>query len=223
MSVCVFIHSLDLWFLFLVKLAAVRKRAGVRRLVSAHLSADVFSLTMGLPREHSVDEGYARCRLCCVDVLIYGRGQTAWKAHWHSRKHYALEFRYRVLRRLPLYSCNFQVKNPGKGKKLDLLDPAAVNVDELRPTLGDVYLEAGEAFSLPERQERDRTCTPLTEQGRLDKLWTAALVDGLVHGSNFNSVCHSLESRACSISLGVDGACFMPYTVDTVKVCGFLC
>ena len=67
--------------LFLVKLAAVRKRSGVRRLVSAHLSADVFSLTMGLPREHSVDEGYARCRLCCVDVLIYGRGQTAWKAH----------------------------------------------------------------------------------------------------------------------------------------------
>ena len=222
MGVGIFVHWLDECFYVLVRLAAVRKRSGVRRLVSAHLSADVFSLTMGLPREHTIDEGYARCRLCCKDVLIDGRGQTAWKAHWHSPKHYALEYRYRVRRRLPLYARNFQVKNPGKGKQLDLLDPEDVRADELRPTLGDVFLEAGDSMTLPERQERDRTSTPLTEQGRLDRLWTAALVDGLVHSLNFDGVCHALETRACSVALGVDDACFMPYTVDNVKVSLFL-
>ena len=76
-------------------------------------------------------------------------------------------------------------------------------------------------MTLPERQTRDRSCSPLTEQGRLDRLWTAALVDGLVHGADFVSVCHALEVRSLSVSPGVDGECYLPYTVDNVKVCVF--
>ena len=179
---------------------------------------------MGLPKDHAIDEGYARCRLCCEDVPIHNRGQSGWKAHWHSPKHYALEYRYRVRMQLPLYACNFQFKNPGKGKQLDLLDPATVHAAEVRPTLGCVFLEAGEQLTIPERQIRDgEVSPPLTVQGRLDRLWTAALIDGIVRGVDFVSVCRTLEMHSLSVSPRENGECYLPYTVDNVKVRLFVC
>ena len=54
------------------------------------------------------------------------RGQSAWKEHWHSAEHYAREFQYRLDTHMPLYAANYQLTNPGKGKKLDLVNPASI-------------------------------------------------------------------------------------------------
>ena len=101
-------------------------RSGFRRLGKHHMTADVFSLAIGPASYHSFGAGWVHCRLCHVDVEINLRGQSAWKAHWRSKEHYALEFQYRITNFLPVYSANYQLTNPGRGKKVDLVDPASL-------------------------------------------------------------------------------------------------
>ena len=72
-------------------------RSGFRRLGKHHITTDVFSLAVGQSVFHPLDAGWVHCRLCNVDVEINLRGQSAWKEHWRSPGHYALEFQYRSL------------------------------------------------------------------------------------------------------------------------------
>ena len=110
MSLCVFVGP---------ERERIVPRAGFRRLGKHHITADVFSLAVGPSVYHSFDAGWVHCRLCNVDVEINLRGQSAWKEHWCSPEHYALEFQYRINNHLPVYSANYQLTNPGRGKKVN--------------------------------------------------------------------------------------------------------
>ena len=142
-------------FLFSVGPCEERKvpRSGFWRLANPH----VFALAIGVPQSHDVDDGWVRCRLCHFDLEVNLRGQSSWKAHWHTSEHFTREFQYRLEKRLPLYAGNYQLTNPGKGKKVDLVDPASIPGDELRSTRSGVYMEPYDRLSLAERQARDRS------------------------------------------------------------------
>ena len=84
------------WFLFSLSPIAERKipRSGFRRLATQHLTTDVFGLAMGISQKHDLDDGWERCRLCHYDVKINLRGQSSWKAHWHTSEQFSKEFQH---------------------------------------------------------------------------------------------------------------------------------
>ena len=127
-------------------------RSGFRILGNQHLTTDVFSLAVGHPTFYELSGGWVHCRLCHIDIEVNLRGQSAWKEHWRSPDHYAREFQYRIDNHLPLYAANYQLTNPGRGKKLDLVDPASIPGDELRSVSSGVYLEPYDRLSLAELQ-----------------------------------------------------------------------
>ena len=192
-------------------------RSGFRKLGTQHVTTDVFSLAVGHPVFHQLSGGWVHCRLCHVDIEINLRGQSAWKEHWRSPDHYAREFQYRIDNHLPLYAANYQLTNPGRGKKLDLVDPASIPGDELRRASSGVYLEPIDRLSIAERQARDSTKSPISFETFIQAMWVSTLIDGLVRGRNFLSVCASLEMAAITAS-HLGEASFLPYTVDVVKV-----
>ena len=196
-------------------------RSGFRRLGKHHITADVFSLAVGPAAYHSFEAGWVHCRLCNVDVEINLRGQSAWKAHWRSSEHYALEFQYRINNFLPVYSANYQLTNPGRGKKVDLVDPASLPVDELRRISGGVYLEPVDRLSLLEREARERSKSPVCFEVFVKAMWISYLIDGLVRGRKFVDVSANLQMAAVTAS-HLGEAAFLPYTVDVVKVSGFV-
>ena len=171
-------------------------RSGFRRLGKHHITADVFSLAVGPAAYHSFEAGWVHCRLCNVDVEINLRGQSAWKAHWRSSEHYALEFQYRINNFLPVYSANYQLTNPGRGKKVDLVDPASFPGDELRRVSGGVYLEPIDRLTLLERQARDRSKSPVCFEIFIQAMCVSYLIDGLVRGRKFVDVCANLQMAA---------------------------
>ena len=196
-------------------------RSGFRRLGKHHITADVFSLAVGPAAYHSFEAGWVHCRLFNVDVEINLRGQSAWKAHWRSSEHYALEFQYRITNFLPVYSANYQLTNPGRGKKVDLVDPASLPGDELRRISGEVYLEPVDRLSLLEREARERSKSPVCFEIFVKAMWISYLIDGLVRGRKFVDVSANLQMAAVTAS-HLGEAAFLPYTVGVVKVSGFV-
>ena len=56
---------------------------------------------VGFPRKKRGVDGYARCRLCRVDLSIAGRGLHNLWDHWKGREHTGLEQRYRIMSNRP--------------------------------------------------------------------------------------------------------------------------
>ena len=155
------------------------------------------------------------------DVEINLRGQSAWKAHWRSSEHYALEFQYRITNFLPVYSANYQLTNPGRGKKVDLVDPASLPGDELRRVGGEVYLKPVDRLSLPEREARERSKSPVCFEVFVKAMSISYLIDGLVRGRKFVDVSANLQMAAVTAS-HLGEAALLPYIVDVVKLSGFV-
>ena len=137
-----------------------------------------------------------------MDVEINLRGKSAWKEHWRSPDHYALEFQYRIDNHYPVYSANYQLTNPGRGKKVDLVDPASFPGDELRRASSGVYLEPMDRLSLPERQARDSTKSPVLFETFIQAMWVSNLIDGLLRGWKFLDVCATLDGGCYSVTSG---------------------
>ena len=57
---------------------------------------------MGFPRCFGVPEGYARCRLCGVDLKISSRGRAMFLERVQGKKHVLRDSRYRFAHGLPL-------------------------------------------------------------------------------------------------------------------------
>ena len=80
---------------------AGRKRA-IKTLKPPFFVSGVVGTFVGFPRNKRVVDGYARCRLCRVDLCIADRGlHNPWD-HWKGRKHTRLEQRYRIMSNKPL-------------------------------------------------------------------------------------------------------------------------
>ena len=118
---------------------------------------------------------------------------------------------------MPLYAANYQLTNPGKVKKLDLVSPASIPGDELRRVSSGVYLEPIDRLSIAERQARDSTKSPISFETFIHAMWVSTLIDGLVRGRSFLNICASLELASITAS-HLGEARFLPYTLDVVKV-----
>ena len=104
---------------------------------------------------------------------------------------------------------------------MDLVDPASLPGDELRRISGGVYLEPVDRLSLLEREARERSKSPVCFEVFVKAMWISYLIDGLVRGRKFVDVSANLQMAAVTAS-HLGEAAFLPYTVDVVKVSGFV-
>ena len=73
-----------------------RKRA-IETLKPSFFVSGVVGTFIGFPRNKRVVDGFARCRLCRVDLSIASRGMHNLWEHWTGREHTHLEQRYRIM------------------------------------------------------------------------------------------------------------------------------
>ena len=118
---------------------------------------------------------------------------------------------------MPLYAANYQLTNPVRAKKLDLVSPASIPVDELRRVSSGVYLEPIDRLSIAERQARDSSKSPISFETFIHAMWVSTLIDRLVRGRIFLNIFVSLELASITAS-HLGEACFLPYNVDVVEV-----
>ena len=84
-----------------MQLVLVRKRAVKTLKPSFFVSGDVGTF-VGFLRHKRVIDGFARCRLCQVDLSFAGRGMHNLWDHWKGREHTRLEQKFRILTNRPL-------------------------------------------------------------------------------------------------------------------------
>ena len=92
------------WTVVLCDLCCVlagRKRA-IKTLKPSFFVSGVVGTFVGFPRNKHVVDGFARCRLCRVDLSIAGRGLHNLWDHWKGREHTCLEQRFRIMSNRPL-------------------------------------------------------------------------------------------------------------------------
>ena len=91
----------------------------------------------------------------------------------------------------------------------------------MRRASGGVYLEPIDRLTLPERQARDSSKSPVCFEIFIQAMWVSYLIDGLVRVRKFVDVCANLQMAAVTSS-HLGEAAFLPYTVDVVKVSSFV-
>ena len=165
--------------------------ARIRVLQPHYFSQGVVSLWVGFPRNHRTCDGFARCRLCRMDLLIAKRGLSTLHEHWKTEEHQLREIKLRLQLDMPLLNKSCKPVSPAEGRRQRQLVEGS----------GPVHLESSFALNVQDVIEAERQAETADEapvvtvtQRQADKLWLCQLVDGLIGSTDFRCVLRGLDN-----------------------------
>ena len=172
---------------------AGRKRA-IKTLKPSFFVSGVVGTFVGFPRNKRVVDGFARCRLCRVDLSIAGRGIHNLWDHWKGREHTRLEQRFRIMSNRPLLdkSCRpMSLDEDRRTRAARVSEPPVILESEVKLTVEEriaVELEEEAAGSKPELSESSASY-----------LWLCCFINNFVELKDFSSVVRSMEVWSSSM------------------------
>ena len=172
---------------------AGRKRA-VKTLKPSFFVSGVVGTFVGFPRNKRVVDGYARCRLCRVDLSIAGRGLHNLWDHWKGREHTRLEQRFRIMSNMPLLDKSCRPVSLEEDRRI-----RAARVSEPPVILeSDVKLTVEERIAI-EREEEAAGAKPELSESSASYLWLCCFISNFVELQTFPSVVRAMESWVSSM------------------------
>ena len=177
---------------------AGRKRA-IKTLKPPFFVSGVVGTFVGFPRNKRVVDGYARCRLCRVDLSIAGRGLHNLWDHWKKREHTRLEQRYQIMSNKPLLdkSCRpVSLEEDRRIRAERMSEPPILLESEFKLTVEErmaIELEDENAGAKPQLPETSAAY-----------LWLCCFINSSVELSDFNSVTRFVESWSGSMRSEVE-------------------
>ena len=190
-----FLKGFD-WTVVLCDLCCVlagRKRA-IKTLKPSFFVSGVVGTFVGFPRIKRVVDGFARCRLCRVDLSIAGRGLHNLWDHWKGREHTRLEQRFRIMSNRPLLDKSCRPVSLDEDRKIRaarVSEPPVILESEVKLTVEEriaVELEEEAAGSEPELSESSASY-----------LWLCCFINNFVELRDFSSVVRSMEVWSSSM------------------------
>ena len=170
-----------------------RKRA-IKTLKPSFFVSGVVGTFVGFPRHKRVIDGYARCRLCRVDLSIAGRGLHNLWDHWKGREHTRLEQRFRIMSNRPLLdkSCSpVSVEEDRRIRAERMSEPPVILESEFRLTVEErVAIEI---------EEEAAGAKPKLAETSAAYLWLCCFINGFVELRDFASVTRFVESWSGSM------------------------
>ena len=167
-----------------------RKRA-IKTLKPSFFVSGVVGTFVGFPRHKRVIDGYARCRLCRVDLSIAGRGLHNLWDHWKGREHTRLEQRFRIMSNRPLLdkSCRpVSVEEDRRIRAERMSEPPVILESEFRLTVEERVAIEEAAGAKPKLAETSAAY-----------LWLCCFINGFVELRDFASVTRFVESWSGSM------------------------
>ena len=165
-----------------------RKRA-IKTLKPSFFVSGVVGTFVGFPRNKRVVDGFARCRLCRVDLSIAGRGLHNLWDHWKGREHTRLEQRYRIMSNKPLLdkSCRpVSLEEDRRIRAERMSEPPVILESEVKLTVEEriaIEIEEEAVGSKPQLSESSSSY-----------LWLCCFINNFVELRDFASVVRSMES-----------------------------
>ena len=190
-----FLKGFD-WTVVLCDLCCVlagRKRA-IKTLKPSFFVSGVVETFDGFPRNKRVVDGFARCRLCRVDLSFAGRGLHILWDHWKGREHTRLEQRFRIMSNRPLLDKSCRPVSLDEDRRIRaarVSEPPVILESEVKLTVEEriaVELEEEAAGSKPELSESSASY-----------LWLCCFINNFVELKDFSSVVRSMEVWSSSM------------------------
>ena len=187
---------LKIWikvFHLLFCVLAGRKRA-IKTLKPSFFVSGVVGTFVGFPRKKRVIVGYARCRLCRVDLSIAGQGLHNLWDHWKMREHTDLAQRYRIMSNKPLLdkSC----------RPVSLEEDRRIRAERMSEP--PIVLELEFKLTVEERmaieiEEVTAGAKPQLSGTSAAYLWLCCFINSFVELKDFNSVTRFVGSWSGSM------------------------
>ena len=190
-----FLKGFD-WTVVLCDLCCVlagRMRA-MKTLKPSFFVSGVVGTFVGFPRNKRVVDGFARCRLCRVDLSIAGRELHNLWDHWKGREHTRLEQRFRIMSNRPLLDKSCRPVSLDEDRRIRaarVSEPPVILESEVKLTVEEriaVELEEEAAGSKPELSESSASY-----------LWQCRFINNFVELKDFSSVVRSMEVWSSSM------------------------
>ena len=188
-------------FIELVVVVFTGRKRAIKTLKPSFFVSGVVGTFVGFPRNKRVIDGYARCRLCRVDLSIAGRGLHNLWDHWKGREHTRLEQRFRIMSNRPLLDRSCRPVSLEEDKRIRaerMSEPPVILESEFKLTVE-------ERIAIEIEEEASGAKPKLTETSS-SYLWLGCFINGFTELSDFASVTRFVESWSSSMRGEVDFA-----------------
>ena len=166
------------------------RKLAIKTLKPSFFVSGVVGTFVGFPRNKRDVDGYARCRLCRMDLSIAGRGlHNLWDHHWKGREHTRLEHRYRIMSNEPLLDKSCRPVSLEEDRRI-----RAERLSEPPIVLESEFTLAAEERMAIELEEENAGAKPQLSETSAAYLWGCCFLNNFVELSDFNSVTRFVES-----------------------------